>query len=303
MTKLYPTIFFLLALFCSPTHAATYNRVDTNHFSFFYHPADKRIAEHLISRAEAARSDIAADLGVLDEAKTRVYIAGSRQEFRKLQPQDSKAPAWAGALAYPELNLILLNSPRTVKGLSQDILISFKHELTHILASKAFRGRKIPRWLNEGLAVYEAREWDTNRLTLMTRAVLTRSLIPLRKLIDDFPLDPKRAELAYSQSFYLVSYLLTKEGKPTFHQFIKQYSKDRDLEYVLREVYGLGLAELETEWQAHLRFRFSWLPLIFSATGTWFVITLIFLISYLKKKWANRLVLATWKEEEERDWQ
>ena len=302
MTKFVPITLFLLSLLCSPTLAAEYNRLDTKHFSLYYHPPDKRIAEYLIDRAEAVRSYIADDLGILSEERIRVYIAASRKEFRKLQPEGSKTPSWAAALAYPGLNLIILNSPRAIKGLSQDILFTFKHELTHILASKAFGGKRVPRWLNEGLAMYEAREWRLNRLSLITWAVLTRSLIPLKELIDDFPLDPKQAELAYSQSFYLVSYLLTKKDKAAFHQFIKEYSKGRDLRYVLKQVYGLDLAELEAEWRAHLRFRFSWLPLIFSTTGTWFVITLIFLVTYIKKKRTNRLVAAGW-EEEEKDWQ
>ncbi len=292
----------LTGIITNPAGAAEYLKQHSQHFSFFYQAADSKIAAYLISRAEPARKDIMADLGLEFEAKTRVYIAPSRAEFQKLQPQQDKSPSWASALAYPGLNLILLNSPRAVRGLEQDILLTFRHELTHIIVGRAFGGRDIPRWLNEGLAMYEAREWDFNRMANMTQGVLTDRLIPLRELTREFPLETQRAALAYAQSFYLVSYLLDKKGAADFHEFIREYARGRSFEQVLKQTYGLDVAALEEEWLAQLRFRFSWLPIIFSTTGVWFVITLIFLISYWRKKRANKLQLAAWKLEDG-DWQ
>ena len=40
----------------------------------------------------------------------------------------------------------------------------------------------MPRWLNEGVAMYLSREWDFTRVTTITQAVLTDSLIPLSQL-------------------------------------------------------------------------------------------------------------------------
>ncbi len=298
----FPLLLLLSSIIISPAWAAEYLKQQTPHFSFFYQAADSNIAEYLIGRAELARQDIIADLGWESEANTRVYIAPSRAEFQKLQPQQDKSPSWASALAYPGLNLILLNSPRAIRGLEQDILITFRHELTHIVVGRAFGGVDIPRWLNEGLAMYEAKEWDLNRMANITQGVLSGRLIPLRELTQDFPLEPEAAALAYAQSFYLVAYLLDKKGAEGFHQFIREYAKGRSFEQVLKQTYGLGLVELEEEWLAHLRFKFSWLPIIGSSTGIWFIITLIFLISYWRKKRANKVTLTDW-DVEDRYWQ
>jgi hypothetical protein len=301
LTRFWFTVLISIALLNGTTLASKYNQLDTTHFTFFYHAADRGIAEYLVRHAESTRREIMADLGIESGAKTRVYIAASRQEFQQLQPKSGKAPAWADALAYSGLKLIILHSPRANKGRPQDILTTFKHELTHIAVGQAFKGQKVPHWLNEGLAMYESREWKLDRISHMTRAVLTDSLIPLKELTRNFPLDPQQAILAYDQSFYLVSYLLTQKGAATFQLFIREYSKGHDLEKVTRALYGLDLEELEQEWHKHLRFRFSWLPLIFSTTTLWFVITLIFLTSYWKKKRANRLTVTDWEEEEAGD--
>jgi hypothetical protein len=284
--------------FPDPIPAAEYNRLETEHFIFFYLTSDKVIADSLVSQAESVRDKIISDLGVVFKTKTRVYLAPTENEFQKLQPRRGKAPTWAAGTAYPALNFIILKTFRAPKGFQRNLLRNFTHELTHITIGRAFRRHKIPRWLNEGLAMYESREWQLNRLANMTRAVLTRTLIPLKDLTENFPWEYRHAALAYDQSFYLVSYLLSKKGRETFHKFIREYGRGKKFEQVLSETYGLNLVELEKEWHAHLRFRFSWLPLIFSTTTLWFVITLIFLVSYWRKKKDSRLKQTQWEEED-----
>jgi hypothetical protein len=280
---------------------AEYSRLETEHFCFYFLPSDKPLANHLMHRAEDLRAQIISDLGVEFESKTRVYLAISEEEFQKLQPQKSKKPVWVDGIAYPALNLIILKTARTQGGYRRNITKNFIHEFTHINIGRAFKWRKIPHWLNEGLAMYESREWQLGRVSNMTRAVLTQKLIPLRDLTEKFPLGYQRATLAYDQSFYLVSYLLSKKGRGTFHQFIREYGRGKKLEQVLSEVYGLSLAELEKEWKTHLKLRFSWLPLALSTTTLWFVITMIFLVSYWRKRKESQIIQTEWENEDERD--
>jgi hypothetical protein len=290
----------IIFLFVHPPSALALEnkRLETKHFSFYFLPIDKPIAVDLMHQVESIRSQIIDDLGVEWETKTKVYLAHSEEIFQQLQPQKKKVPGWVVGMAYPALNLIILKTFRIEKGSYPNILSSFKHELTHIAIGRAFKWYPIPRWLNEGLAMYEAREWRLGRISNMTRAVLTKKLIPLKELTENFPREYRYATLAYDQSFYLVSYLLSKKGRKTFHQFIREYGKGKQLERVLFETYGVSLVELEEEWIAHLKLRFSWLPLAFSTTTIWFVITMIFLVSYWRKRRDNYLKQAEWEEED-----
>jgi len=253
----------------------------------------------LAAQAERIRREIVEDLGLDFNEITRVYLAHSLREYVDMQPR-GWVPTWSAAVAYPSLNLIIMKSPRVMKGAHMDLEKVFKHELTHIAVGRAFRGREeVPRWLDEGLAMYESREWSFSRVSTMTKAVLTNSLIPLSEITSSFPRGSARAELAYSQSFYLISFLVSKFGKEDFHRFIREYTREGDLKETLLNVYGIGWDDFEEEWKGYLRLRFSWIPILTSTTTLWFLITLVFILGYARKKRAQRMLYEQWEQEED----
>ncbi len=293
---------FAIIILCLGTplvsSASDYMRMDTTHFAFYFHPQDKQLMKSLIHDAEILREEIIKDLGFGFKEKTRVYLAPSFRKYQEIQPGE-EVPSWSAAVAYPSLNLIIIQSPRATRGKNMDLRKAFKHEFTHIALGKAFSNREeIPRWLNEGLAMYESREWDLSRVSTITRAVLTDSLIPLSEITHWFPFDADKAELAYSQSFYLISFLISEYGKHTFHRFLKEYSGGKGLNDVFINVYGIKREELEERWKNYLKVRFSWLPIVTSATTLWFLATVAFILAYIKKKKANRLKFEQWEREE-----
>ena len=292
-------VIFILQLF-TPAMSSAFNYIETptSHFVFYFHFKDKRLMESLIDDAETFRRDIVKDLGFDLKEKTKVYLAPSFRQYQELQP-GGEVPSWSAAVAYPSLNLIIIQSPKAANGKGIDLGKVFKHELTHIALGKAFSKREeIPLWLNEGLAMYESREWDFSRVSTITRAVLTDSLIPLSEITRLFPLEASKAELAYSESFYLISFLISQYGKESFHRFLKEYSGGKELKDVLREVYGIKWEELEEKWRHYLKVRFSWFPIVTSTTTLWFLVTIVFIFAYIRKKKVTRLKFEQWEREE-----
>jgi predicted metallopeptidase len=290
---------FMCALTPSVSGASDVRTIETSHFVFYFHAEDEGIATSLTAQAERIRGEIVEDLGLdLDEVTT-VYLAHSLREYAEIQPRGWVA-AWSAAVAYPSLNLIIMKSPRVMKAGVIDLAKIFKHELTHIAVGRAFRGREeVPRWLDEGLAMYESREWSFSRVSTMTKAVLTDSLIPLAEITTSFPREVERAELAYCQSFYLVSFLVSEFGREDFHRFIREYTRGRDLKEILVTVYGMGWDDLEEEWKGYLRLRFSWIPILTSTTTLWFLITLVFIFGYARKKRTQRMLYEQWQKEDD----
>jgi hypothetical protein len=289
-----------ICLFTSSVSLASdYRRTTTPHFAFYFHPGDERLAASLIEKAERMRGEIVEDLGFDFKGITQVYLAPSPSKYQEIQP-GRWVPSWSAGVAYPGLNLIILKSPGAIKGGHIDLEKVLKHELTHIAVGRAFEGREeVPRWLDEGLAMYESREWDFSRVSAITRAVLTDSLIPLSQITDRFPPGADRAELAYVQSFYLVSFLVSTYGKVSFHRFIREYGSGTGLEKVLEKVYSLRWDEFEERWKDYLKVRFSWIPLITSATTLWFLVTIVFIIAYVRKRKAKQRIFEQWEKEDD----
>lgn len=285
-------------LFPLMSSAADFRAIETPHFVFFFHPRDGRIIRSLIDDAEAMRSEVVEDLGIDFSGIIKVYLAPSARGYQEMQP-DRWVPSWSAGVAYPSSNVIILKSPRAIRGGHMDLNKVFKHELTHIAVGRAFRGsERVPRWLDEGLAMYESREWDLSRISTIARAVLTDSLIPLSEITTGFPEEAARAELAYAQSFYLVAFLVNKYGRESFHRFIRKYSAGKSLEDVLLSVYGLRWNMFEERWRDYLKLRFSWFPIITSTTTLWFLISVVFIIGYVRKRRAGRRLLEEWEREE-----
>jgi len=275
-----------------------YKEIKTPHFIFHYTMEDERLAKSLINKGESFREEVEEDLGIYLEERIRVYIAPSFREYKKIQPA-AGIPIWSVGVAYPDLSLIIIKSPRAQKKGHIDIAKVFKHELTHIILGRAFKGRKkVPRWLHEGLAMYISREWNFSRVSVMTRAVLTNTLIPLSSITHSFPREAERAALAYSESFYLISFLISKYGKDDFHRFIKVYSGGSDLKSALLGVYGIKWENFEGKWKNYLKIRFSWIPIFTSTTTLWFLVTMLFILGYLKKRRLKRLKFEEWEIEE-----
>ena len=294
-------VFLLLVFMAGPIFAARELRLENNRFVIRYTAMDERIAAELDQESIPIRERIVSDIGVDFAEKTEVRICPSIEAFREAQPGGTWIPLWATGTAYAAENVIVLCSPRAVKGGRIDLLDIFAHEFSHIALGRALAGVRVPVWLNEGLAIYEAREWTFSRLSVLTMAALTGRLIPLTVLTLSFPEEAEPAELAYSEGFMFVSFLINKVGREAFHRMLRDYTRYGDLEEALRRGTGMNLYDLEERWLFYLKLRVSWIPIITSVSTLWFVMSLIFIYGYLRKKrQTERRLEEMFEEEKER---
>ena len=283
-------------IICPPVFAA-----QIQHTSFFrFHADNNQIPPILLQNADAVAQEMIHDLGLPLQKPINVIIASTAEEFQRSQPGGSRVPAWAIGVAYPQDNLIILLSPAVRQHGPIDIIKTLQHEVLHIILGQAFKGKEnIPRWLDEGLAMIAANEWNMARLSTMTFAVLGRKTIPMQQLTESFPWDPEQAHIAYCQSFYFISFLKGRFGSDLFKTFLQNYTIYKNFQRAIFDTYNVRWEEMEELWRDYLRLRFSWIPLITSSTTLWFLATLIFILGYLRKKRMNRLKLKQWTREEE----
>jgi hypothetical protein len=294
------SFFFLLSLILSLPEvlpAASWLELRSPHFIMRYQEPEHKMASFLLQRAEETRGACRQTIGSVPPSPCLIYLAPSWEAFQAAQPA-GEPPSWSVGTAYPALNLIILRSPRRMKGSGIDIEQVLRHEYAHLALATALKGHEAPPWLAEGFAMLQSREWNLSRTYTLSRGVLTKGLIPLEQLSHGLPEDEYQAELAYAEYFSFVSYIKTELGPEALPRLIRGLSYGLDTETALRQATGLGLKDLERRWKEDLKRKYSWISIVTSFFSLWFLASLLFLLSYWLKRRRAKRILEEWEREE-----
>ena len=298
MKRLTFFLFLSLTLLISePLNASSWLELRSPHFTIWYQEPEHKMASFLLQRAEETRDEVLLDLDHIPPSPTVIYLASTWEQFQDVQPT-GKPPAWAAGMAYPAHNLIILRSPRGIKRGRTEIEEVLQHEYAHLVLASVLKGHEAPHWLDEGFTMLQSRGWSISWTYCLSKGVLSKTLIPLAELADGFPLDQHQAQLAYAQSFSFVSYIKNEYGSEALARLIKGIAHGLDTDTALREATGLGLRNLEREWKAELKKRYSWVPIVTSFFSLWFLASLLFLLGYWLKRRRVRRILEQWEQEE-----
>ncbi|MEW5802403.1 MAG: peptidase MA family metallohydrolase [bacterium] len=279
--------------------------IETPHFTIHYTAVDEYFSRELAALAEESYDLVTTHLGLHPDRKTTLYLASSKEVFISLQPAPSPISEQAVGLAYPGLFRILLLSPRAASSGTIQLEKTFIHELTHIVLGSASFSRPsvlIPTWFNEGVCMHEAGEWNWHYQTLMTRICLTRTIIPFRQLEHSFPSDPDQLQTAYVQSISMVSFILDTYGENSLRKIVHLLIRGDEIDKALTASLGLGLDELEILWKKRLRLLYTWVPVLTSSLVLWFIISIVFLLVYYRKRRISLAKLSAWEEDDIEEW-
>jgi len=132
--------------------------------------------------------------------------------------------------------------------------ITITHELTHQVIDDATSNpyRSLPRWLNEGVAVYESQGNASSYRSQLADAVASGDLLPLTALGWQFPTDPTKTVLAYAESVSAVDYLVRQYGKDALVRLILAYKNGPTDDEALQAAIGKGMAAFQAEWYASI---------------------------------------------------
>ena len=213
---------------------------------YYYATSDQR-AEELLQVATAALDRIGTQIGVGPEQLIKIYVYDSKEDMTDaLVSRSASYDAFTTTLGVvvAKDTLLLLGSAAGVDGTAA-------HELTHIVVGEATQNpfhAPIPRWLDEGLAMYnEGRLPDYNRRALQ-RAIAADKLISVRSL-SAYTGDPSLVDLFYGQSYSIVKYLLDTFGRDKMVQLLDVFKRGAYQDDALQEVLGFGLDELDAKWR------------------------------------------------------
>jgi len=136
------------------------------------------------------------------------------------------------------------------------------HEVSHAVFATELR-RPLPRWLDEGAAIYVEAEAEHERQRERLRAAIAaKRFTPFRELVgrpEDYPRGSQELLNLYAEGFAIVSFLIEghEGGRERFAVFLRDVKVDQSgasTLAALRRFYGYETADdLEVDWFRHWR--------------------------------------------------
>jgi hypothetical protein len=168
--------------------------------------------------------------------------------FTALPPNTAE---WVGGQAMPTLGTIVLAIPPND---TTEINRSIPHEVTHQVNYQATKNpyNYLPKWLDEGLAVYNQDQIDSFLTQAFQRGLDKQSLIPLRVLDGNFPADTQQSYMAYGESVNVIQYILKKYGNTGLAKIMNSFKDGVSYNEAVQIGLGISLDELDREWKESL---------------------------------------------------
>lgn len=221
----------------------------------------------------------------------RVVLAADDSEWAR------QVPPFAAGFAVGEAGLVVLfpsRSPVYPHDTLEDVL---RHEIAHVLISRAANGQPVPRWFHEGLAVAVERPWDLEEGTRLASALVFGPRIGVTA-IDELFLGGEGAQRrAYLLSTALVRHLLREQGSDAPARVLQEAARGRSFEFALASVTAQSLPVFEESFWRSQRTWTTWVPLIASSTVLWLCVIAIASLAVRRRRQRSRQIRERWERE------
>ncbi len=240
--------------------------------SIEYDRIDRLLAMEVLKIAEDALPEISRFIGDEYSRNIHIKLISDMEEFERLTR--AGLPDWGVGFADAKNSLIIICSPRVARK-NLDIKSITRHELAHIILGGAADGKRLPRWFNEGVAMYCSNEWRFGREKILAIANFTNTLIPLSLIDYTFPRDRNKAEIAYTESFSAIAYIIQNFGLDGLRDITKNL-RYKNFEDAFFASLGITYDEFTDEWEKWARKTYNFA--YFINNFLWLAIVLIFLV-------------------------
>jgi len=236
------------------TSPKTFEYNDTNQkwikisgeFVDLYYYANEKLAKELAVKANADASELAERYGTELHLHLKVYLYNSRNDMALAIASRSEGyddAVTTLGVAVNETTLLLLGSHRDVRG-------TLAHELSHLVIGLATDNpfTALPRWLDEGLAMYAEGPLRSSNRTALEMGIRTDSLLSIRSMTSYSGL-ASEVDLFYGEAYSIVDFMINDLGEDKLHALLDVLAKGERQEVALSQVYGFGLDELDRRWR------------------------------------------------------
>jgi hypothetical protein len=226
-----------------------WQKLEEASIALFWYGSSESSARRLLGYADEALAKLQAEMGVTLDQAVRIYVYNSKVDMSLALPRKSDAyddRILTLGVVVDDATLLLLGSHSDVKG-------TIAHELSHIVVDLATENPyvELPRWLDEGLAMYSEGELPDGNRRALDAAIRSDALISVRSL-SGYTSDPDQVDLFYGEVYSLVQYLLRTHGTEDMARLLEAFTGGITQEQALQRVYGFGVDELDARWRQSL---------------------------------------------------
>ena len=216
------------------------------------------LAPYVEAMVEPAYDSLAARYGHRPEVPIRIEIYRSHQDFSVR----TVGLMGLGALGVSFGRVVAMDSPAARRVGEFNWGSTLWHELGHVFTLGATAGR-VPRWLSEGLSVYEERRarpsWGEDPSPLFFATYAAGQLPKVSRLNDGFmrPAFPAQIPLSYFLASMVGEMIESQKGIGAIRDMLDGYRRGLTTERVFRDVLKVEPAAFDDQFDKWLRQRFA----------------------------------------------
>lgn len=264
----------------------------TPRFVIAYSPEQKNLAMQILSEVQAEDALLAQRLQLTPSRTITLFLCPTQSSFERLT--GGIIPHWGEAAADPVHWRIFLKAPRLHEGKH----ITIKHELAHLLLAELAHPRRLPRWFNEGAAIFLAAETQHIEPALISRAMVTNSLLSFDDIEALLSFPNEKAGLAYSESYHAVNFLVQRHGFAALGRFARALAQHPEPRAAFQHACGEDLWDFEVAYFDYVRKKFRWYFLLDESVLWGVGIFALFIAAYIVTRLRTRKKAKEWEQEE-----
>jgi tetratricopeptide (TPR) repeat protein len=221
------------------------------------HPDEASVLrEHALSLARTALETVAARYRHEVDGPILLEIFPKHDDFAV---RNVGLPGMVGALGACFGRVVTLDSPRARPPGTFNWQATLWHEMAHVVTLQMSKNR-IPRWLTEGISVYEEQrarpEWGREMELAFADALERGEVLRLADLNRGF-MSGDTIALAYFQASLLVEHLANTRGEATVEALVRAFGDGVTADEAMKRTVGPTLAEIEPEFMAAVQEQFA----------------------------------------------
>ncbi|MEO6236380.1 MAG: tetratricopeptide repeat protein [Vicinamibacterales bacterium] len=214
------------------------------------------LREYAMPLAHEALKSLSARYGFTPTGPILIEIFPKHDDFAV---RNLGLPGMIGALGACFGRVVTMDSPTARDPGTFSWQATLWHELAHVVTLQMSKQR-IPRWLTEGISVYEESvqrpEWGRDMETTFARAMDRGKVLKLKDLNAGFT-RPDTISLAYFEASLLVEHIVASRGQQALRTLVKSYAEGIDTDTAMQRALNATMDDLQGSFDKALDDKFG----------------------------------------------